>query len=531
MLPRPSHGNGRIANHLLVRGAQPERILIKLNRQIGDGDIARNVAHVELELDGAPDLAESGPEFDAAGFFGGADLGHARFGLRGGGGGGGSAEEIAHSAAAAVDGGSIVVHGKASHVEKIHSTTATAALVDIILILVLLLFIPLLNLFSDIPHAQIPSFRGTALGPHHERLGRLVINTRKGGNLAHQHIQQIRLQPKGIILDHGLVPQHHQLGRLGIRGQQPPVDESPIPQVGVVALLRGQVQHPLDHVLRLLRIFEEAFDGGREELELHRGVFLLERFEEGVQELVGVVDAFGVLANDPDHGCFGLGLVQGVEVVAEGGNDALVTVGITAEDVLDHDDGLLNDIVDLGLDEFQEDTDTTLRSTFELDSTPPNRRDGLAHKVHIHLGSILLQLQQHLINIPLRHQLDDNLQLLHLDINRIIILAKEHLDLILQNARTFLDNQVDIPQRHVLNLRLGIEQRHQRRGQFARQCPQTLGMGSSPRSGIPAHDIHIRQDHFYGAHDHGTIGMLQPRRHPFDNPLGLPCLRRSILRE
>ena len=50
------------------------------------------------------------------------------------------------------------------------------------------------------------------------------------------------------------------------------------------------------------------------------------------------------------------GLVERVEVLAQRANDALAA-GELAEDVLDHDDRLLHDVVDLGLDELEQHVD------------------------------------------------------------------------------------------------------------------------------------------------------------------------------
>ena len=53
-----------------------------------------------------------------------------------------------------------------------------------------------------------------------------------------------------------------------------------------------------------------------------------EAVEKSVDELGGVVDALGVLSDDPDHGRPRLGLVQRLQVVAERGDGALVPVGV-----------------------------------------------------------------------------------------------------------------------------------------------------------------------------------------------------------
>ena len=112
---------------------------------------------------------------------------------------------------------------------------------------------------------------------------------------------------------------------------------------------------------------DEEFDRRGEEGELHLVGFLLERVEEVFQEDVRVLDAVGVLPDDPDHGGLGFGLVQRVEVLAERGDDGLVLVGVFAEDVADDDRGFLDDVGDLGAEEGEEGADAQLGCGCDLD--------------------------------------------------------------------------------------------------------------------------------------------------------------------
>lgn len=73
-----------------------------------------------------------------------------------------------------------------------------------------------------------------------------------------------------------------------------------------------------------------------------------------------------------------------------------IPVWVSPEDVFDNDDGLLDNIVDLCLDQLQQDIDAALSSPFKTDGTPPNGSHTSAHKVDIHLSGILFELQQHL---------------------------------------------------------------------------------------------------------------------------------------
>jgi hypothetical protein len=99
-------------------------------------------------------------------------------------------------------------------------------------------------------------------------------------------------------------------------------------QTGFGVALRGARICPhLDHLLGPLGgLLEEELHGRRQQLQLHLGGLLGERLQERLQQLVRIVDAVRVLADDPDHGRLGLGLVQGVEGLAQRGDDGFVPV-------------------------------------------------------------------------------------------------------------------------------------------------------------------------------------------------------------
>ena len=58
--------------------------------------------------------------------------------------------------------------------------------------------------------------------------------------------------------------------------------------------------------------------------------------QEAFQQLVSVVNALSILANDPDHGRARLRLVQRVQAVTESSNDRLVSARDTAQQMSMH---------------------------------------------------------------------------------------------------------------------------------------------------------------------------------------------------
>jgi hypothetical protein len=92
---------------------------------------------------------------------------------------------------------------------------------------------------------------------------------------------------------------------------------------------------------------------------------------------------------------------------------------------LDDDDGLLDDIVDLGLDEVEERRDAALGGPVHAHGNATNGADCAPHKLDVHLGRVLLELGQYILNVLVGRKAHDDIQLLQLDIRRVIVLAEE----------------------------------------------------------------------------------------------------------
>mmetsp|Transcript_15997 Transcript_15997/g.41525 ORF Transcript_15997/g.41525 Transcript_15997/m.41525 type:complete len:1014 (+) Transcript_15997:689-3730(+) len=351
----------------------------------------------------------------------------------------------------------------------------------------------------------------------------LVVHRGQRADVLEQLLEESGIQVVRVVVDDRLVRKDHLLRGLRVCGQQAPVDVGAVPQVRVVGLLRGVAEHQLDHLLRPLRgLLQEQLHRGCEQLQLHAADLLGERLEEGLEQLICIVDALRVLADDPDHGCLGFGLIQGVQVLAQCADDRLVLVGVPAEDVLDHDDGLLDDVVDLGLDQLQQDIDAALRGALQGHSAAPDGANRLAHEVHVHLGGVLLKLEQDLVDVALVGQLDHDLQLLQLDVHGVVVLAEEHLDFMGKDLLAALHDQVDVPQRHVLDLRLCAQQRHQRRRHLLLQHLDGL---------LVLNELHLLHDDLHrGQHDR-AVGVLQPRGDALHDALRVPRVARRVVDE
>ena len=61
------------------------------------------------------------------------------------------------------------------------------------------------------------------------------------------------------------------------------------------------IKYLLHKLLSIGGSLEEQLDNGCQQLELNLSVLILEGVQETLQQLVGVVDTLGILANDPNH--------------------------------------------------------------------------------------------------------------------------------------------------------------------------------------------------------------------------------------
>ena len=67
-----------------------------------------------------------------------------------------------------------------------------------------------------------------------------MVHTSQAGDVTDQLVQQSRLQQVSLLCDQRLLRGDDILGGGRVCAEQPPVDEAPVPEVGVLALLGGE---------------------------------------------------------------------------------------------------------------------------------------------------------------------------------------------------------------------------------------------------------------------------------------------------
>lgn len=78
----------------------------------------------------------------------------------------------------------------------------------------------------------------------------------------------------------------------------------------------------------------------------YRGEFFVEAIDKATQNVTSVNNLFGILTNDPDQCSPSVGLVQLINTLTQGWNNAFVA-GIFTENIFNNHDSLLHDVVHL----------------------------------------------------------------------------------------------------------------------------------------------------------------------------------------
>ena len=346
-------------------------------------------------------------------------------------------------------------------------------------------------------------------GPHvrrDERRARLVVHGGHQPDLLQQLLQRVVVDRLlQLRLDQRLLAQHHLLRQLRVRRQQPPVHVPAIAHVRVGRLLRRHGQHARHQRLPRGGLLEEQLHHGGQHLQLHRRRLVVEGVRQRVQQLRSVVDHAAILAHHPHHGGLRLGLVDQVHHGAHGHDHRRVLARVSTEDVANHHDRLLHHIADARLQQRQQHGDAFVHHRIHLQRAATNRPHRRAYELDVRLGGVampeplnvqsLLELVQNLLDVLGRGERDEQLQLLHLHVEGIVVLAEEDLDVLRQQVRHLLDDQPQVAQRHIAQLRaVHRRQRHQRTGELVQRRLRQLLVAV----------LHVQQDHLHSATRHIT---------------------------
>lgn len=115
----------------------------------------------------------------------------------------------------------------------------------------------------------------------------------------------------------------------------------------------------------------------------HLDRFLRKGIQEILQQLITILNPIRILPNNPNHRRFRLRLIQIIQILAQDPDNALILVGVAPEDVLDDDDGFLDDVGDFRLHEGDEDGDAEVGGGVDFDGETADGADGFAHEIDV----------------------------------------------------------------------------------------------------------------------------------------------------
>lgn len=179
--------------------------------------------------------------------------------------------------------------------------------------------------------------------------------------------------------------------------------------------------------------------------------FFVETFHETRQDVAGVADLFGVLSHDPYQCASGIRLIQIINALTERWYYTLVA-GVLPEDILDHHDRFLDDIVHFRADEFEEGVDAFLACSLDLDCDLSDCFHRATDEVHVDFLGILLELGQKLVNVSFIGDSNHDFKLLEFQIWWIVVFAEENAHLFAENVRLLLQKEIDVSKCDVLYL-------------------------------------------------------------------------------
>ena len=209
-----------------------------------------------------------------------------------------------------------------------------------------------------------------------------------------QILKELGLKGVGLVGDERTRAEYNFLGHFWIGGQQSPVYEAPIPEIGVLALLGDILEHILQNLLPVLGPKQIQFHAAGEDLLLDHIGLVFKVVNKIGHQFVSIVDDFDVLSDDPDDGGLGFGVVKVVQVLADVGEESFVLVGVFPEDIPDDDDCLLDHIGDFGLEGLPQALHAFVSHFLQLDGTFAHGVDCLSDKLDVDLVDVLLQLVQ-----------------------------------------------------------------------------------------------------------------------------------------
>mmetsp|Transcript_9834 Transcript_9834/g.27809 ORF Transcript_9834/g.27809 Transcript_9834/m.27809 type:complete len:375 (-) Transcript_9834:613-1737(-) len=235
--------------------------------------------------------------------------------------------------------------------------------------------------------------------------------------------------------------------------QEAVVEQRPVVEITVTRIVHHHRKELNEHPVQLGRAGEKELEDCGEEvdLDLHRGfvVVLVDDRLEKVGGLAHVVPKFAQHENDR---CPTGGVLDSAHAARKSRKHVASTVGVFAEQVLDHDDDLSPHILDVHAHKVEELVDDAIGARWHFDSDATKRLNCPLRDGGVHVVDVLGKLLDELVHIFLVRELGEDVKLDKLDVRRLVEVTIELLELVIEDAGAARDHDVNVLEDREANL-------------------------------------------------------------------------------
>mmetsp|Transcript_61066 Transcript_61066/g.109965 ORF Transcript_61066/g.109965 Transcript_61066/m.109965 type:complete len:294 (+) Transcript_61066:615-1496(+) len=268
-------------------------------------------------------------------------------------------------------------------------------------------------------------------------------------------------------------------------------------------LLDCLLEQLAQHLLHLRRTTEEELDSCCQHLKTNGTILLLhETIDHWLKQVGRILDEQAVLAKNPKHSAFALGLCHDLQATLDGPRRTLELLRILPHEILHHNCGLCANIVNVELQQACERAHDQVRRRRYVHRNLANGPNGLARDHCVDVGDILAQLGDDVLCAIRICEHGQDVNLHRLDVRGLVVSAEELLEIRLEDLDigvASIDYGTDVHQNGVSQLWVGSchECEHRALQTLQHVCLQVRSV-----AGQIQEDLRDR-------HDDAAAGLLQ----------------------
>ena len=285
---------------------------------------------------------------------------------------------------------------------------------------------------------------------HHELLGGdevgsgLLVEHRERVELGEERVDQLLVHVHEAL--HSVLRRVNDLlRRVDVVRQQAVVHVHAIRHIGRRVVLGQRLEQTAQHRLHLRSTAEEQLDRGGQQLQTHADVLLLlDVVDQRLHDVGSIRAEVGEGADQPQAGSAAVGILGLAQNARHVLHDLLSVLGMLAQHVLHHDDGLRADVVDIDVEELDQGLEAASVRLVQQDSELADGADGLAGGRFGRSGDVLLQLVQDIHEVLAGSQHGEDLNLEMVDEGGLDVSAEELAVLVLERVLAATHQQLHV---------------------------------------------------------------------------------------